>query len=147
MNRETIASALYSRLSGISGLRTHSRKVVDWAQTSSGDCPALHMAIGSSTALNAPGQPRLWRLEFIVYLYCFDGSSAGPSSQLNEYIGKIESALAWTSTSDYAARGNGVETTLGGIVHSARVSDILTDEGSYGDIGVALVTIEAIAAG
>lgn len=146
MNRESITQALSDRLETIVGLRTYSRKVRDFSQVTPSECPALFLGVGASEVLSEVGRPQLWRLEFIAYLYCHDGSSAGPSSQLNEYQDAIRSALDRDST-DTAGTGVGVATTLGGVCHAARVSTAQTDEGSFGDLGVALITIEVLAAG
>lgn len=146
MNRETITAALYARLGSITGLKTVSRKPKGFEETSPAECPALYLAIGNSSVEKAGPVP-IWRLTWTVYIYVYDSSKAGPSSSLNGYIGAVETALDITAA-ELAGR-NGSDyggTTLGGLVYHANVTDVLTDEGSFGDLGVAILTIEAKAA-
>lgn len=147
MNREAITQAAADRIFAIPGLRSTGRKVKDYAQTAAGDCPALYLGVGAQELLTEVGRPPVWRLELVAYLYCHDGSSAGPSAQMNRFLDAIDQVLGRDVPSDPVAIGTGAATTLGGLVHSARVSAVQTDEGSYGDLGVAIVTIEVISAG
>jgi hypothetical protein len=146
VSREVITAALWDRLAAIPGLRTTGRKPKDRDQVSASDCPALFLGVGSSAVVAELGQYPLWRLEFVAYLHVYDGSVAGPSEQLNSYLDAIEAALA-RGPGDEPGMGTGTATTLGGTVHAARVSSVETDEGSFGDRAVALVTIEVMAAG
>lgn len=146
MSREAITAALWERLSAIPGIRTSGRKPRDRDQVAPSDCPALFLGVGGSTVTGEAGAFPLWRLEFAAYLHVNDGSLTGPSPQLNDYLDAIEGALSRGPT-DPAGQGTGTDTTLGGLVHSARVSSIWADEGSFGDRAVALVTIEVLAAG
>ena len=146
MARELITSSLWERLAAIPGVRTSGRKPKDRDQIAASDCPALYLGVGSSAITGEVGAYPLWRLEFVAYLHVYDGSQAGPSEQLNDFLDAIEAALA-RDDSDEAGMGTGTSTTLGGTVHSARVSSVETDEGSFGDRAVALVTIEVLAAG
>jgi hypothetical protein len=146
VSREVIASALWGRLGAIPGIRTSGRKPKDRDQIAASDCPALFLGVGGSAIVGAAGTFRLWRLEFVAYLHVSEGSQAGPSGQLNDFLDAIEAALA-RGTTDQAGLGNGTDTTLGGLVLSARVASVETDEGSFGDRAVALVTIEVMAAG
>ena len=148
MNRETITAALYSKLSVISGLRSYSRRPKTFEEVAASDCPALYLAIGESTVTKTgPGNSPLWRLTWTIYLYCWDASKAGPSSQINTYIGYVEDALEPTVAEKAATGINLTMTTLGGLVEYARLIDVQTDEGSFGDLGVAILTVEALAVG
>lgn len=147
MNREAITEALYQRFAEMEGLRSTGRKPKTFDQISPGECPALFLGVGSSASTGNPGPRARWRLEFIVYLYCHDGSAAGPSSQINDYLGRIDAACRATSA-EMLAPGTGPDmTTLGGLVLYARPVSVETDEGSFGDRGVAIVTIEVLTAG
>lgn len=146
MSREVITAALWQRLEAIPGLRTTGRKPKDRDQLAASDCPALFLGVGSSQVVSEIGGYPLWRLEFVAYLHVYEGSQAGPSAQLNEYLDAIEAAMA-RGPDDQVGMGNGTSTTLGGQVVSARVASVETDEGSFGDRAVALVTIEVMAAG
>lgn len=146
MNRESIAAAVFSKLSGISGVVTSSRRPKSFDQVEPSACPAVFLGVGSSENLGDPTGQSLWRMEFIVYLYVNDGGASGPSSTLNTYIGKIESAFR-ASSSDAAPGFDIDSTTLGGLVLYAKPTRIETDEGSFGDQGVAILTIEVLTAG
>jgi hypothetical protein len=146
VSREVITSALWERLAAIDGIRTSGRKPRDKDQIAATDCPALFLGVGSSQVVGDAGSFPLWRMEFVAYLHVYDGSQSGPSEQLNDYLDAIEAALA-RGEDDESGTGTGVDTTLGGLVHSARVASVWADEGSFGDRAVALVTIEVVAAG
>lgn len=146
MNREAINAALFERLVAVGGWKTTSRKVRERDQVDPSDRPYLGLAPGDTQRLTELGAPRLTRLEFVAYVYVHDDSNAGPSVQLNAFLKAIEDALARDST-DPLGLGTERATTLGGLVHGAAVASVMTDEGSYGDQGVALVTIEVLAAG
>jgi hypothetical protein len=146
MSRELITTRLWERLAAIDGIRTSGRKPRAMDQITPSDCPALFLGVGSSQVLSEVGGYPLWRLEYVAYLYVHDGSQAGPSESLNEYMDAVEAVLA-RGPEDEAGMGTGTATTLGGSVHSARVVSVETDEGSFGDRAMALVTIEVIAAG
>lgn len=146
MSREVITVALWDRLAAIPGIRTSGRKPKDRDQVSASDCPALFLGVGGSQVTAEIGGYPFWRLEFVAYLHVYEGSVAGPSEQLNSYLDAIEAALG-RGPSDPVGMGTDTATTLGGQVHSARVSSVETDEGSFGDRAVALVTIEVMAAG
>ena len=147
MDREAITAEIFSRLMGISGLRTISRKPKDFSSVPTGELPAVFLGIGSSESRREQGKPPLWTLRWTVYVYCYDSSSAGPSSELNGYISSVESTLVPTQDERNAAHGQSYATTLGGLVHRAWVTDVTTDEGSLGDLAVAILTIEALATG
>jgi hypothetical protein len=147
MNRETIAAAVYAKLAAMTGVRTSSRRPKTFDQVPPADCPAVFLGVGASESIGNPGPRALWRMEFIVYLYVHDGSAAGPSSQLNAYLGYIDTAFR-ASAADLASPGASPDhTTLGGLVLYARPLNVQTDEGSFGDQGVAIVTIEVVTAG
>lgn len=146
MNREAITAALFDRLQATEGIRTAGRKPVAWDQVSPAECPALFLGVGSSQVITATGQYPLWQLEFLVYLYAHDGSSIGPSWQLNTLIDAVSVSMN-RDLSDPAGSGVGTATTLGGLVHSVELGSVTTDEGSFGDRAVAVVTLQVLAAG
>lgn len=146
MNREAIAAALFTRVSGSGAFAVTQRRVRDWTAVSPSECPALFFGLGGSRTINTLGQFPMWSLEFVAYLYVYEDSNNGPSSQLNELIDGIVIALQ-RDENDPAGAGVATNTTLGGLVYSADVKDVQTDEGTFGERGVALVTIEVLAAG
>lgn len=146
MNRETVASALYTRLQTIDGIKMFGRRPIPWDQIAPAERPALFLAVGDSENISPPGNFQRWRLSFIAYLYVWDEGADGPGVQLNDYLDKIDKALA-RSSSDKLGVGVETATTLGGAVHYAQITSVMTDEGSFQNFGVAIVTIETLAAG
>ncbi|MEI6225510.1 MAG: hypothetical protein WCS72_12190 [Deltaproteobacteria bacterium] len=147
MNRETVTAALFERLKTIEGILTFGRKPRAWEDVAAAECPALFLGVGSSNTVTPVGQYPLWQIEYLVYLYVHEGGSIGPSEQLNRYCDAIADAVNRDPALDPAGMGTGVATTLGGLVHSVEVPSIQTDEGSFGDRAVALVTLSVLAAG
>ena len=146
MNRETITQALADRLFAIDGIRTTGRKPKAWDQVSPTDCPCLFLGVGSSHSMNPVGHFQMWRMEFLAYVYTHDGSQVGPSMELNGIIDAIDVALQ-RGPDDPNGMGVETQTTLGGLAHAANVESVVTDEGSFGDRAVAMVTIQVLAAG
>lgn len=147
MNRETIAAAVFAKLSAMSGIRVSSRRPKTFDQVPPADCPAIFMGVGASESVGNPGPRALWRLEFIAYLYVYEAAAAGPSLQLNTYLGYIDTAFRASATDLGFPGASPDHTTLGGLVLYARPLNVQTDEGSFGDQGVAIVTIEVLTAG
>jgi hypothetical protein len=146
VNREAITAALFERLTAIPGLRTTGRKPKAWDQMAPTDCPCLFLGVGSSQVTTATGQYPLWELDFIVYLYAHDGSQEGPSGKLNDLVDAVSDSMNRDGL-DPVGMGTGTATTLGGLVHSVELGSVTTDEGSFGDRAVAMVTLQVLAAG
>jgi hypothetical protein len=151
MNRETITATLFGRLSQIPGLKTTSRRVKSFDEVSPAQMPALYVAIGPSTSQAQNNRPPVWSLGFTVYLYVHDSSPSGPSSTLNSLLGSIEAALKvqpaeLATTTGYPGAANGTS-TLGGLVSHIGISEVQTDEGSLGDLGVAILSLNATCLG
>jgi hypothetical protein len=147
MNREAIAAAVFAKVASLSGIRTSSRKPKSFDQVTPAECPALFMGIGSSENTSAAGPRAKWRLEFIMYLYCHEAAAAGPSSQMSTILSLIDTAFRASSADMTFPGASPDHTTLGGLVLYARPISVQTDEGSFGDQGVAIVTIEVVTAG
>ena len=135
---EPIYSALWTRLSGIAGLKTKTRRLLHWADVPTSQRPALFMAQASQIPTQQRGLPVIWQCNVDVYLYINTPSPEIPAIELNEYLGKIRAALAPDSLNDNVC-------TLGGLVHNCYISGpIETDEGTLGDESVAVVPITFI---
>ena len=144
MNREAIAEAVFGKLTSASGLRSSGRIPKPFDQITATDCPALYMGVGSSESVGTPGPRAKWRMEFLAYVYCNDGSISGPSIQLNEFLAAIDAAFLADETELAIPGASPNHTTLGGLALYARPTHVQTDEGSFGDLGVAIVTIVTI---
>ena len=92
MNREVIFQALFDKVKVIDGLKTTSRKLLHWNDVDVKEMPALFQIQKSQVPTQQKGFPTKWELDADLYLYCFDEDGT-PSTQMNEYIDKIEEAL------------------------------------------------------
>ena len=152
MNRETITEALFARLSIIPGLVSTSRKVRPFVDLAPEEMPALFVGVGRSTSQQERNRRPVWTLTWTVYIYVLDQSPTGPSPALNALLGQVEQALVATDaetatpTEGFQAAQGG-STTLGGLVSHVSLADVETDEGSLGDLGVAILTISAVTLG
>jgi hypothetical protein len=134
MTRETVYAALFAKISGLSGIKTASRRLRHWTDVSSAEQPAAFLAQISESPEQSRGMPTKWKLKANIYLYCNSGSdpNASPSTELNGLIDAIEAALV----ADY---------TLGGLCsHCWITDDIETDEGVLGGQAVAIIPVEIL---
>ncbi|MEY2668533.1 MAG: hypothetical protein RJA59_1171 [Pseudomonadota bacterium] len=144
MNRETITAALWTRISGISGVRTAERRLRHFSEVSPSEMPAIFLGVDNATANQERGRKASWDLKFSVYVYCHEAAAIGPSSALNTIVDAIDAALQITSAEFKPGQTFG-PTTLGGLVSHAWMTTVETDEGSLGDLGVAVCSIEVLA--
>lgn len=136
--RETIYAALFSKVSGIAGIVTASRRLWHWSDVPPASQPALYMAQRSETAVQLRGVPPKWTLAVDLYLYAYSGNdhNAIPAQKLNPLIDAIETALLPSP---------GGFQTLGGLVsHCWIAGKIETDEGFLGPQAVAIIPIEIV---
>lgn len=143
--RKAIWDALEARLAQVPGLITHSQRLRDFASVPEVEQPALFLQPGNQQALNQPGHPTKWTLQADVYVYVYADTDEGPSGQLQTLLDGIEAALEArpdernpTGSKFYQ---NGFGTTLGGLVATARITSIETDEGALGPQAVAIVAV------
>jgi len=144
VNRETVTAALWTRLAAIPGITTAERRVRHFAEVSPSEMPALFLGVDDSESDQERGRRASWTLNFSVYVYCHDASRAGPWSRLNTIVDAIDAALALQPAEFRSGQTFG-PTTLGGVVSHAWLTKVETDEGSLGDLGVALCSIEVLA--
>jgi len=141
MNREPIYSALFTRLSGIAGLKTKSRILKHWNDVPPEQRPALFMSQGSETPTTVTGEPQKWLLMVDVYVYVHTDGTTPPGSVLNPILDAIEAIFPLHPiTGKHTLDAPGVEW--------ARIEgQIQTDEGTLGHQAMAVVPIQILATG
>lgn len=139
MNREAIYSALFTRLSGIAGLKTTSRRLKHWNDVPPEKQPALFMAQSTETPITTTGEPQKWLLSVDVYVYVTTEGETPPGSVLNPILDAIEAIFPLHPiTGKHTLDAPGVEW--------ARIDGtIQTDEGTLGSQAVAIVPIQILA--
>lgn len=136
MNREAIYSALFEKIQAIEGLVTVSRVLRHWNDVDASAQPAIFMTQDGELPTSREGLPTTWNFVVSLYLYCNagQGSDALPARQINEFLDKIESAIAPDIVT-------GVQ-TLGGLVRDVKFGEkIETDEGLLGAQSIAIIPI------
>lgn len=138
-SRETIYGALFTLLSGISGL-TISRRLKHWADLPKSQQPALFIVQRTETAATQSGQPTRWTLHCDLYLYCHSTDPAiAPITVANGILDQITTMLDMQP-----AFG---KQTLGGLVSYCRIQGaIQTDEGVLDDQSVCIIPVEILVA-
>jgi len=136
VNRESIYSALFAALAGVTGLNTVSRRLKHYEDVSPAEQPALFMTATSQNGSQTKGLPSIYYLDSKIWIYVHEtDKSIAPSTGLNNILDKIDAVLK------PAIPGN--KQTLGGLVEHCWVDgEIVTDEGSLGDQAVAILTIK-----
>lgn len=139
MNREAIYSALFTRLSGIAGLKTKSRTLKHWNDVPLEQRPALFMSQSTETPITTTGEPQKWLLSVDVYVYVQTDGTNPPGSVLNPILDAVEAIFPLHPiTGKHTLDAPGVEW--------ARIEGtIQTDEGTLGNQAVAIVPIQILA--
>ncbi len=139
MNREPIYSALYTRLSGIAGLKTKSRILKHWNDVPLEQRPALFMSQGTETPITKTGEPQKWMLSVGVHVYVATDGTTPPGTVLNAILDAIEAIFPLHPiTGKHTLDAPGVEW--------ARIEGMIeTDEGTLGNQAVAIVPIQILA--
>jgi hypothetical protein len=139
LDREPIYAALFARLSGISSLKTKSRRLRHWTDVPSEEQPALFQAQVREVITPRTGMPSRVKFDVDLYLYVnvLADQDQSPSEVFNPILDDIAKALASESPSG--------KQTLGGIVHSVRISGTIeTDEGTLGQQAVLIIPVEVL---
>ena len=132
-------AALFALLQGSSSFVTSSRRLRHWSDVSPAELPALFVADGPQTPTQVKGMPPKWTLDAKAYIYVPVQALAAPGPLLNEYLDALDKALAPTPYQ--------VTQTLGGLVSHCWISNTVeTDEGTLGDLAVAIVPISMLVA-
>lgn len=139
MNREAIYAAAFAQLGAIPGFRTVSRRLKHWTDVPRVDCPAAYFVQRNEVCSVTRGQPRQWMLNVDVILYAYAESTddASPMVILNPLMDAV------------CARFNPDPVTgtvtLGGLAYHSQVSgSIETDEGTLGELAVAVIPITIV---
>ena len=138
--RESVYTALFSRLQATEGPRTFGRRLKHWGDVQAVNQPALFLTHRHESAEQRTGVPPKWTLVADVYLYVNAGNNpdAVPGIRLNELIDAVETALA----PDDPRRN---VCTLGGLVAWCRIEgEVQTDEGLLGPQAVAIIPIHIL---
>lgn len=140
MNRESIYSALFTKVSAAAGVTTKSRRLKHWTDVAPADMPALFQCQRGETPKTTTGQPTVtvMNVDFVIYVKDDGTPNSTPSTVLNPILDAITNLF----TPDPVIG----KQTLGGLVHYARISGaIAIDEGVMGDTVIAIVPVEIVA--
>lgn len=138
--RETLYAGLFARLVAATGVITASRRLLHWSEVSASVMPALFLAQKTEVPEHITGLPPRWTLTADVYLYVSESDPAlAPAPLLNGLLDVVEACLAPDPISNVQ--------TLGGLCSHCRIAGpVTTDEGTLGDIAVAIVPLEIVLA-
>ena len=144
--REQIFAALWTRVSNAANFTTKSRTLRHWSDIEPEQFNAIYMAKGAERVARVRGVPPKTTLNAMLYIYVrtelldSDGG-ASPAEILNPILDAIDLALKPDATDP--VKGN--VCTLGGIVSHAWIAgEVITSEGTLGNIEVALVPVEVL---
>jgi hypothetical protein len=144
VNREAITAAVWDRISNIEGVRTAARRLRHFSEVTPSEMPAIFLGVDASSSQSERGRPAAWTLKFSIYLYCHNTSKDGPWESLNGLVDAVEATLR-RQPAEFMPGVTGGPTTLGGLVQSAGLTMVETDEGNLGDLGVAICSLEVLA--
>jgi hypothetical protein len=143
-DREALFIALERRLRDrLPAVKNFWRRYRDFDEVSKDQQPCLLMVGTDQTPDQSPGLPTKWTIgiDVLIYLRNDPNPSASPDTQINAYVGAVETALerqpddpqdAWT-------------TTLGRICQHIWISGpVKIWDGSAGDQAIVLIPLEAL---
>jgi len=145
-SRETVMAALWARVSSAANFNTKSRILRHWSDLAPEDYNAIFMAKAAERIERRRGVPPKTTLGATLYVYVRtntenDDGAQSPSEILDPILDAIDLALKPDATDP--VKGN--VCTLGGIVSHAWISgEIITSEGTLGNIEVAIVPVEVL---
>jgi hypothetical protein len=139
MNREAIYKALYAKLQRIDGIRDIGRRLKPWTDVL--EFPAVFLAQGNEQNIKGGrGLPNKYELSPSIYLYVKVEVGEIPGPVLNEFLDSITQALK-------PAEGAENKQTLGGLVEDCWIDgQVITDEGTLGEMAVAVIPIKIVVA-
>jgi hypothetical protein len=135
MKREPIAVALFNMLKALPSVETADRILRHVNEMQPSELPALFLVPNGHAATRKTGLPKVWHLDYLVYVYTRKGDSKeAPDTQINAVLDEVEAALEPASgVTDF---------TLGGACDWCRIEgQIETDAGALGDAALAVVPI------
>lgn len=139
MNREDIYAALFALLGKLPGVLTSSRQLKHWDDVN--EFPAVFQSQKTEIAnKSGRGIPTRWTLLVDIYVYVKVETGQPSSPALNEMLDYITDALAAPEPIDN-------KQTLGGLVEDCWIDgQITTDEGTLGELAVAIIPVHIIVA-
>ncbi|ACL64652.1 hypothetical protein A2cp1_1308 [Anaeromyxobacter dehalogenans 2CP-1] len=133
-SHEQIFAAVFARLSGaLTGAVTSGRRVRSWEEVGPEAQPAFFLEQLGATLENAPPGPSRQTVRASALFYVHSDTADGPMPLLNSLVAIATGSLV---------EARGIPTTLGGLVASARPTDITYGGGNLGAQGIAAITIE-----
>lgn len=147
MNRETIAVALFGKVSNAGSYVTKARVLKHWSDMAPSEFPAVFLCMGPNTNKDPKrGLAPKWELDYQAWIYVMAKDPADvPSTLLNAALDALEAAL----TPDVATgvQDLGLPDSASGtcVSHCWLSGTIETDEGTLGQIAVAKVPISLLA--
>jgi hypothetical protein len=145
LTREGIAVALFSILQGIQA-KTCSRIWKVWTDVQPEEHPALFLTKAPEhPAQDQSGLPTVWKVEYLVHIYCYSTDEQAPASTaVNQILDALEAALKPTTFGMPGLPGSVqvLGDRTGAIQHAWISGSIETDEGLLGPQSVAIVPIE-----
>ena len=104
-SRETIYAALFAQFSGLSAIKTATRRLREYQQMLPEQTPALFQLQRKEHAQKTTGRPTIWRLHLELYIWIAVGgtidSTTVPSQVINPITDAIEAALDPESAGDF----------------------------------------------
>ncbi len=142
MNRESVQAALFAHLtdnaSGLSGIKTMSRRLKAPQEVGAGNCPALFQIYKGETVEWSVPQPLKRVMHLDLVLYAHSGDKSFPTSSL---LNPLLDALEQT----FGADDPDSPLTLGGLARRVSINGrIETDEGLLGEYAYAIVPVEIL---
>ena len=136
MTRESIYSALFAKLSGISGLVIASRRLKHYSDVSPSEQPAMFVTQAAQFVKQTKGLPSQYTLDAKIWVYTNDPDpTKAPAQAINDIMDQVDAILKPTTPAN--------KQTLGGLVEHCWIDgEIITDEGTLGDQSVAIYTIK-----
>lgn len=144
-SRESIYAALFTLVSGTTGIKTSGRRIRPWEEVSFSDQPALFQVQKSEEAKVVTHIPTVWTLKVDLVLYVNNsGQDSGPGAVAPMTIANPIVDAIVTALLPNPATSN--EQTLGGLVIRCRIDgEIVTDEGALGNQAVVVIPVTLFA--
>lgn len=146
LTREGIATALFSLIQTIPGIKTCTRRLKHWSDVDPVDQPYLALSNANQGPHQDPdGLPTIWTFKFTVHLYAYNTDpNATPATQVNNLLDALEAIL---KPVQFGAPGwpgsvQVMDDTTGRIRKAWISGEVETDEGVLGDQAIAIVPIE-----
>jgi hypothetical protein len=139
MNREEIFTALFDKLRGGTFFACVSRKLRHIDDVRPDEMPALFMNCRNQTVEQRQRLPAVYRLPVDLYVYVRATDDRLTQQWLNDALDDIDALLAPAYWSPAETLG------VGNVAHVRVQGDIVTDEGTLGEVGIAIVPVEIIA--